>query len=50
MREETAHRRPDHRAASRAASERRAQALVAAYIHDLSPRHRADREAGLRVR
>ncbi len=50
MREETAHRRPDHRAANHAASERRAQALVAAYIHDLSPRHRADREARLRVR
>ena len=26
-------------------AERRAEALVAAYIHELSPRHRAEREA-----
>ena len=36
---------PSARAISRAASERRAEALVAAYIHELSPRHRAEREA-----
>jgi hypothetical protein len=47
---ETAPRRHDHgaaghRAASRAAPERRVAALVAAYIHELSPRHRAEREA-----
>ena len=43
---ETARRDPDRRPTSRAASERRAEALVAAYIHELSPRHRAEREAG----
>jgi hypothetical protein len=37
--------RPDYRAVSRTASERRAEALVAAYIHELSPRHHAEREA-----
>ena len=42
---ETARRRPDRRPMSRRASERRAEALVAAYIHELSPRHRAEREA-----
>jgi hypothetical protein len=26
-------------------TERRAEALVASYIHELSPRHRAEREA-----
>jgi hypothetical protein len=50
MRVETAQRHPHRRAASRAASERRAEALVAAYIHELSPRHRAEREARVRVR
>jgi hypothetical protein len=35
----------DRRTGGRAASERRTQALVAAYIHELSPRHRAEREA-----
>jgi hypothetical protein len=30
---------------SRAPSERRTEALVAAYIHELSRRHRAEREA-----
>ncbi len=37
-------RRPDRRPESRAA-QRRAEALVTAYIHELSPRHRAEREA-----
>jgi len=41
---ETARRRPDRRPDSRAA-QRRAEALVSAYIHELSPRHRAEREA-----
>jgi hypothetical protein len=50
MKDQTAHRRLSHPAAGRAASERRTEALVAAYIHDLSPRHRAEREARLRVR
>ena len=45
MRIETERRRPHHRPASRAASDRRAEALVASYIHELSPRHRAEREA-----
>jgi hypothetical protein len=45
MRIETVRRRSDHRPASRAASDRRHEALVAAYIHELSPRHRAEREA-----
>ncbi len=31
---------------SRTAPERRAEALIAAYIHELSPRHDAEREAG----
>ena len=54
---ETTRRRPDHQAvraapadraapARRGAPERRAEALVAAYIHELSPRHRSEREAG----
>ena len=38
-------RQRNRRAGSTAASERRAEALVAAYIHELSPRHRAEREA-----
>jgi len=42
---ETAQRHPSPRPASSAASERRAEALIAAYIHELSPRHRAEREA-----
>ena len=42
---EAERRQRNRRAASTAASERRAEALVAAYIHELSPRHRAEREA-----
>ena len=42
---EAERRQRNRRAASAAASERRAEALVAAYIHELSPRHRAEREA-----
>jgi hypothetical protein len=38
--------RSDQRATSRAAPERHFEALVAAYIHELSPRHHAEREAG----
>ena len=41
---ETGRRLPQRWPASRAA-ERRTEALVAAYIHELSPRHRAEREA-----
>ena len=41
---ETGRRSPDRWPANSAASERRAEALVAAYIHELSPRHRAERE------
>jgi hypothetical protein len=41
---ETQRRHPDRWRASRAPSERRAEALVAAYIHELSPRHRAERQ------
>ncbi len=41
----TERRQRDRRPASTAASERRAEAAVAAYIHELSPRHRAEREA-----
>ena len=41
---ETTRRRPDRRLESRVA-QRRAEALVSAYIHELSPRHRAEREA-----
>jgi len=41
---ETGRRRPQRWPESRVA-ERRAEALVAAYIHELSPRHRAEREA-----
>jgi hypothetical protein len=41
---ETERRRTDRWPANSAASERRAEALVAAYIHELSPRHRAERE------
>jgi hypothetical protein len=41
---ETGRRRP-HRWAESRGAERRAEALVAAYIHELSPRHRAEREA-----
>ena len=44
MMSETARRRLHRRPESRVA-ERRAEALVAAYIHELSPRHRAEREA-----
>jgi len=44
MTSETGRRRPHRRPESRVA-ERRAEALVAAYIHELSPRHRAEREA-----
>jgi hypothetical protein len=42
---ETRPRRLEGRGASGPASRRRADALVAAYIHELSPRHRAEREA-----
>ena len=42
---ETGQRRLEGRGASGPASRRRADALVAAYIHELSPRHRAEREA-----
>jgi len=45
MRTETGQRRLEGRGASGSASRRRADALVAAYIHELSPRHRAEREA-----
>jgi hypothetical protein len=41
---ETGRRRPQRWPESRVA-ERRTEALVAAYIHELSPRHRAEREA-----
>jgi hypothetical protein len=41
---ENARRRPTDRVLSRAAPERRAEALVAAYIHELSSRHHAERE------
>ena len=41
---ETGRRRPQRWPESRVA-ERRAEALEAAYIHELSPRHRAEREA-----
>jgi hypothetical protein len=36
---------PERQSDSRAASERRVKALVAAYIHEQSHRHRAQREA-----
>ena len=42
---DTARTRPDHRLMSGAASDRRTEALIASYIHELSPRHHADREA-----
>jgi hypothetical protein len=45
MRIEAAQRELQGRRASGSASGRRADALVAAYIHELSPRHRAEREA-----
>jgi hypothetical protein len=35
----------DRSSGSRARSERRTEALVAAYIHQLSPRHHAERES-----
>lgn len=38
--------RADQRAKSATAPDRRVEALVAAYIHELSPRHDAKREAG----
>jgi hypothetical protein len=41
---ETGRRGPQRWPESRVA-ERRTEALVAAYIHELSPRHRAEREA-----
>ena len=40
-------RRSDQQATSLASSERRVEALVAAYIHELSSRHDAEREAGM---
>lgn len=43
---ETPHRRSDQWATSLTAPERRVEALVAAYIHELSSRHDAEREAG----
>ena len=42
---ETALRELQGQGASESVSRRRADALVAAYIHELSPRHRAEREA-----
>jgi hypothetical protein len=45
MTTETADRRAPDRAAGSSARQRRVDALVAAYIHELSPRHRAEREA-----
>jgi hypothetical protein len=45
MRIETALRELQGQGASESVSRRRADALVAAYIHELSPRHRAEREA-----
>ncbi len=42
---DTARTRPDHRLMRGAASERRKEALIAAYIHELSPRHHAERES-----
>jgi hypothetical protein len=39
------HRGVDRPSRSRALSERRTEALVAAYIHELSPRHQAARES-----
>jgi hypothetical protein len=36
---------PERQSDSRGASERRVEALVAAYIHEQSHRHRAQREA-----
>jgi len=42
---ETTSRRPESRREGGQASRRRVDALVAAYIHELSPRHRAEREA-----
>ena len=44
MMTETSRRRTDRWPESRA-SQRQAEALVAAYIHELSPRHRTEREA-----
>ena len=43
---ETPHRRSDQWATSLTAPERRVEALVAAYIHELSPRHNSERDAG----
>ncbi len=43
---ETTDRRPPERPASSLSHQRRVDALVAAYIHELSGRHRAEREAG----
>jgi hypothetical protein len=45
MRIETAQRELQGQGASESVSRRRVDALVAAYIHELSPRHRAEREA-----
>ena len=42
---DTARRRPDRRPRAARPLTAAAEALVAAYIHELSPRHRADREA-----
>lgn len=47
---ETPRRRSDQRATGRTAPERRVEAVVAAYIHELSPRHDAEREARAAVR
>jgi hypothetical protein len=43
---ETTDRRRPERPANSLAHQRRVDALVAAYIHELSGRHRAEREAG----
>jgi hypothetical protein len=45
MTTETPRRRDDQRATSVTAPDRRLEALVAAYIHELSPRHHAERQA-----
>jgi hypothetical protein len=44
MTTETGRTRP-HRWPESRVAERQAEALVAAYIHELSPRHHAEREA-----
>ena len=43
---ETTRSRAEQRATSATAPDRRLEALVAAYIHELSPRHDVERQAG----